>query len=466
MNLEFGTIRAAGIGRATARSRWQPTRARLRRRLHTSLLLLDVACIFFGFFIASLIYGPGSMPEQWLLMAAVFSPIYVGSALNAHAYAAECIQSPGRGVRRALQAFLIAAATVLLVAFCLKVSDNFSRVMVVLGSAITLLVLAVMRDQFLRKALRILGGNPFSAVLITDGTHPISSEGFSLVISTDDLLNPSDDTPGMFDRLAAALGDADRVVVACAPERRNGWVRVLKGAAIRSEVLAPEVADFAPLGLSHWGDSPTLVVAEGPLSAFDSFVKRTFDIVCSSIALLILSPLLIAAAIAIKLESPGPIFFVQTRIGQSNRQFKMLKFRSMRSDRCDANANVLTAKDDDRVTRVGKFIRRTSIDELPQLINILLGDMSVVGPRPHALGARAANKLYWEVDERYWHRHAAKPGLTGLAQVRGHRGATTSEQHLTDRLQADLEYLSHWTIWKDLKILLMTVRVVIHSNAY
>jgi len=118
------------------------------------------------------------------------------------------------------------------------------------------------------------------------------------------------------------------------------------------------------------------------------------------------------------------------------------------------------------VTRVGRFIRRTSIDELPQLINVVIGDMSIVGPRPHAVGSRAENKLFWEIDERYWHRHAAKPGLTGLAQIRGFRGATDREDDLTNRLQADLEYLNDWSLWRDIKIIVMTFGVLRHKNAF
>ncbi|MEG3178947.1 sugar transferase, partial [Sphingomonas sp. RB3P16] len=125
-----------------------------------------------------------------------------------------------------------------------------------------------------------------------------------------------------------------------------------------------------------------------------------------------------------------------------------------------------TQREDDRVTKVGRFIRRTSIDELPQILNVLTGEMSIVGPRPHALGSRAADKLFWEVDHRYWHRHATKPGLTGLAQVRGYRGATLIEADLENRLQADLEYLENWSIWRDLKIIVRTFRVLLHRNAY
>ena len=144
--------------------------------------------------------------------------------------------------------------------------------------------------------------------------------------------------------------------------------------------------------------------------------------------------------------------------------FEMLKFRSMRV--ADADGARSASRDDDRITPLGRVIRRTSIDELPQLFNVLTGSMSIVGPRPHALGSRAEEKLFWDIDRRYWHRHATKPGLTGLAQVRGYRGATMVEDDLRNRLQADLEYLENWSIWRDVKILVATARVILHRNAF
>ncbi len=144
----------------------------------------------------------------------------------------------------------------------------------------------------------------------------------------------------------------------------------------------------------------------------------------------------------------------------------MLKFRSMQVELNDADGARSTARDDDRATKIGAFIRRTSIDELPQLINVLRGEMSIVGPRPHALGSQAGDKLFWEVDAQYWQRHCLKPGLTGLAQVRSHRGATEEEKDLTDRLQCDLEYISAWSLRRDIEIVLQTVSVLKHDNAY
>src|SRR5690606_20362637 len=125
-----------------------------------------------------------------------------------------------------------------------------------------------------------------------------------------------------------------------------------------------------------------------------------------------------------------------------NRLFPMYKFRSMRTDQLDRGGHRSTGRHDERITRVGRFIRKTSIDELPQFLNVLLGQMSIVGPRPHALGSRAEEKLFWDIDAAYWHRHAVKPGVTGLAQVRGYRGATEKVADLSNLLQADLEYLN------------------------
>ena len=171
-------------------------------------------------------------------------------------------------------------------------------------------------------------------------------------------------------------------------------------------------------------------------------------------------------ALAIGLEDGGPVFFVQRRVGCGNRFFAMIKFRSMRVNHEGVNGDKSAEKGDDRITRVGCIIRATSIDELPQLINVLKGDMSIVGPRPHAIGSQAGDKLFWEVDSRYWQRHALRPGLTGLAQVRGLRGATDSEADLLGRLNADLEYLDGWSLWRDVRIILATFAVLVHERAF
>ena len=160
------------------------------------------------------------------------------------------------------------------------------------------------------------------------------------------------------------------------------------------------------------------------------------------------------------------MLFRQKRVGFGNRFFDMYKFRSMAVTDSDPLGTQSTLRDDARITCIGRFIRRTSLDELPQLINVIAGHMSIVGPRPHALGSTAEDAPFWKIDSRYFHRHVVKPGMTGLAQIRGFRGATARQRDLTNRLQSDLEYLSEWTIWRDLRIIIATFGVMLHPNAF
>ena len=178
----------------------------------------------------------------------------------------------------------------------------------------------------------------------------------------------------------------------------------------------------------------------------------------------------------IKWQSPGPVLFVQQRLGLNKRLFNIYKFRTMAADAeqqqikleqmNQADGPVFKIKNDPRITTIGKFLRKTSIDELPQLFNVLIGEMSLVGPRPHALGSTADEKYFWEISDLYWCRHALKPGITGLAQIRGFRGSTERETDLENRLQADLEYLNNWSLKREIYILLSTVKVLAHRNAY
>jgi lipopolysaccharide/colanic/teichoic acid biosynthesis glycosyltransferase len=262
------------------------------------------------------------------------------------------------------------------------------------------------------------------------------------------------------------LKGADRVVIACRPEARPSWAMLLKGAGLHGEVMAADIDALGALSFGRMAGQTTLVVATGPLDLRNQMVKRLFDLVLTIPALVLLAPVLLLTAIAIKIDSKGPVLFRQKRIGRGNALFEIYKFRSMRVEATDETGTRSADPQDERMTRVGRFIRRSSLDELPQLFNVLMGSMSIVGPRPHALGSLAGQQLFWEVDERYWHRHALKPGITGLAQVRGYRGATRRQDDLTRRLQADLEYMSGWTIWRDIAIVIATARVIFHRNAY
>ncbi len=191
--------------------------------------------------------------------------------------------------------------------------------------------------------------------------------------------------------------------------------------------------------------------------------KDLFDRLFAAAVLLALSPLLIAIAIAIKWTSPGPIFFSQPRLGLNGCRFSVLKFRSMRVHQEHGRVTQAT-RDDPRITPLGRFLRRTSLDELPQFINVLMGDMSVVGPRPHAL---VHNDLYKNKLAMYMQRHRVKPGITGWAQINGYRGETDTDEKMARRIQLDLYYIRHWSFWMDLKIIAWTaVKGWTHKNAY
>jgi lipopolysaccharide/colanic/teichoic acid biosynthesis glycosyltransferase len=451
---------------AKTRHAWRPRATTLRMRMVLGLLSLDICCIIVSFALAAAVRDNVLGPSNWAFILVVIVPTYVIAAANTHAYAAASTHDPFRAIAKGLQAFLVALAVAIFAAFALKTTDTFPRLVVSLGSILAIVTLSIGRYSFTRHLTRIIGGSPFSVVLLRDGDAPIPAASFSIIMPMEGMFDPERHDPVMYDSLATSLAHADRVIVACSADRRSAWAHALKGANIQGEIFVPELDTLAPLGIASYGNTPTLIIANGPLGLVDRSVKRAFDIILAGAALVVLLPLFVVIAILIKRDSPGPVLFTQTRIGRSNQMFRIKKFRSMYVDSTDGAGHRSTGRDDDRVTRIGRFIRKTSLDELPQILNVLTGDMSIVGPRPHALGSRAADKLFWEVDRRYWHRHAAKPGLTGLAQVRGYRGATLVEADLENRLQADLEYLENWSIWRDFKIIIMTFRVLLHRNAY
>ncbi len=225
---------------------------------------------------------------------------------------------------------------------------------------------------------------------------------------------------------------------------------------------------FRPRAYSYVGGVPMLDMADKPLTDWGVFAKQVFDRVVSFGLIVALSPVMLATALAVRLDSKGPILFKQKRYGFNNELIEVYKFRSMRADRCDATASKLVTRDDPRVTRVGRFIRKTSLDELPQLFNVLRGDLSLVGPRPHALEAKAENTLYDQVVDGYFARHRVKPGITGWAQVNGWRGETDTREKIERRVEHDLYYIENWSPWFDLYILAVTPISLVSKpdNAY
>ena len=209
---------------------------------------------------------------------------------------------------------------------------------------------------------------------------------------------------------------------------------------------------------------PMFNASDVPLNGWSPFIKRAEDIVLSSLALLALSPFMLLVALAIKLDSPGPVFFRQKRYGYNNRLIEVFKFRSMHQHQADATAEQQTTRGDARITRVGRFIRKTSLDELPQLFNVVAGSMSMVGPRPHATATKAAGILFEQAVKEYTSRHRVKPGITGLAQINGYRGETDTVEKIEKRVEFDLEYIENWSVWFDLYILMRTVPAVLFTR--
>jgi Undecaprenyl-phosphate glucose phosphotransferase len=220
---------------------------------------------------------------------------------------------------------------------------------------------------------------------------------------------------------------------------------------------------FEEVELSRLGPLTSLQLTRQPLSRLEIVQKRLFDLVFAALALIALTPLLIVAAVLIKLDSPGPVFFAQRRYGFNQQPFRIIKFRSMRTLDDGAVIRQVSA-DDPRVTRIGRWLRRWNVDEIPQLFNVLTGDMSLVGPRPHAL---SHDREYERRISLYARRHNVKPGITGWAQIHGHRGETDTDDKMRNRVEHDLFYIDNWSLWLDLKIIARTVlSPTAYRNAY
>jgi Undecaprenyl-phosphate glucose phosphotransferase len=214
---------------------------------------------------------------------------------------------------------------------------------------------------------------------------------------------------------------------------------------------------FRPRAYSYIGNVPVLDIFDKPIADWNMVVKSAFDRIAGALILLAASPFMLLTAIAVKLDSSGPIFFRQRRYGFNNELIEVWKFRSLHHAQSDARADTLVSAGDSRVTRVGRIIRKTSLDELPQLFNVVLfGNLSLVGPRPHALNAKAETRLYEEAVDGYFARHRVKPGITGWAQINGWRGNTDTQEKIQQRIEHDLYYIENWSLLFDIYIVLRT----------
>jgi len=417
---------------------------------------------------------PSRMAASYSNAALIGALFYAGLAEITGAYDIDARFSVRQGWARVVTAWVATGMFLMTLGFLLKVSEDFSR-----GWALAWLVIGggsllaartggtfwlrrLKRRGVLNHRVAIFGagsqGDRLAKYILGNEKLTIDLVGF-FDDRTPERLPPREVGLPMYGNLQDLIatirrGQVDQVIVALpwsAERRLQEVVAELAITPVRIR-LAPDLATFAfsqrPVVLL--GDLPVMTLFERPISGLDQILKRIEDLV------MLLSPLFALVALAIKLDSPGPVFFLQDREGFNNRRFKIWKFRSMRAERCETDAIVQARRDDDRVTRVGRFIRRTSIDELPQLFNVLRGEMSLVGPRPHAPSTKAGDRVFSDVVAHYAARHKVKPGMTGWAQVNGWRGETDTEDKLLKRLEHDLYYIENWSVLLDLYVLART----------
>ncbi len=439
---------------------------RRRMRLYALCLALDLAAIFAGFWLGSLTQGARGLTINGFPVVFGAMPFFVIFGLMYGAYSVKGLSDYADSSRGVLAAFGATSLLIVTFAFLAQVGAVMSRqafvyavlfsvALILVGRALVAALVRWAFDSVVEKSLLIVDGPP---VGLAPDCDVLDAKALGL--------RPDLDNPGTIARLGGLVDPYDKIYLGVGEANREAWITTLKATGMAVELLVSIQDIHGAVGLGRLGDRDTLILSMGPLSLASRVQKRAFDLALTIPALILIAPLLLFVAIAIRLDSKGPALFAQTRIGRNNQPFKIFKFRSMYLAQTDANGTVSASRNDSRITRVGKFIRATSIDELPQLFNVLIGNMSLVGPRPHATASTAGDQLFWEVSHHYWMRHASKPGITGLAQIRGFRGSTEKREDLEGRLRCDLEYLQNWTFWGDLVILLATVKVLKHQNAF
>jgi Undecaprenyl-phosphate glucose phosphotransferase len=457
------------------------------RAIETTLIVLTGVAIYFLYIVRNVGAQPGYLA---VTIGVAAMAIVVFQSL--HVFSAPAFRHPTRALFRIAGGWTVAFLVVFAGMFFLKLDGALSRVWmatwflvgfgalaverVILAHFVALLVSAGRLQQ---RAV-IVGGGAIGADLLrelgksdeaevqllgvfddrSDERSPNTVEGYPKLGNVDDLVDFARSTRVDLVIFALPISAEQRILQML----RKLWVLPID---IRLAAHANRLR-FRPRSYSYVGKVPVLDLFDKPMADWDIVIKQAFDRVAGALALVALSPILAATALAIKLDSPGPVFFKQKRFGFNNELIEVYKFRSMYVDQLDPTAAKLVTRDDPRVTRVGRFIRKTSIDELPQLINVVFkGDLSLVGPRPHAVHAKAADRQYDEVVDGYFARHRVKPGITGWAQVNGWRGETDTPEKIQQRVEHDLYYIENWSILLDLYILAITpISLLKSGNAY
>lgn len=464
-------------------------------RLHHVLYFFDIAFLMVSALVLYLVLGLGGTLENVLsytLVVLIATLAFSLFAFQSGTYDWHRFRQLLRKPTTVLAAVLFAFGCLLVIGFALKVTDQFSRlwsglwfssVMVyVLGSRLALyryLSRPAQRHLVNRRAIILGAGDQGRRVL--DHILRYEDQDIHVIGFLDDRVErlPKKSYRGVpvlgrtdqFEQLLRYRG-TDLVIIAlpwAAHDRIKGLIKKLSTWSVDIYMALDHLGlDHADRPMHRLGGMHVLNLRDRPIGEWDAVIKRIEDLVIAVPAVVVLSPLLALIALAIRLESKGPVLFVQERYGFHHEPIRVYKFRSMYTEMTDLDCERQTVKGDPRVTRVGRFIRATSLDELPQLFNVVLGCMSVVGPRPHAKGTKAEGRLFEEVVDEYASRHRVKPGITGWAQCNGWRGETDTREKIEKRVEHDLYYIENWSVFLDILIILKTLKLLFKKdgNAY
>ena len=400
-------------------------------------------------------------------------------------YEFDALLSSSRAMRAVIARWALIVLGLIAFGYALKVSEHFSRFWLFAWTGVVTVSLVsarIVAGAVLRRAVReggvfsrriaIVGANEIGARFAAHAADPEKAISIVGIFSAgpEDVAggfgHPADGDLRALER-AARAGEIDDVVIAMPRLSKDAMATIVNRLSTLPVTLAicPNAhwLDHTGGDIVRIGGTPMLTLYRRPLEGWGSVLKTAEDYAVGVPAFILLSPLMLAIAIALKLEGKGPVFFTQQRHGFNHKVFRIFKFRTMTV--LEDGAEIPQARaNDPRVTKLGAFLRRYSLDELPQIYNVLRGEMSLVGPRPHAL---AHNHQYALAIENYSGRHKVKPGMTGWAQVNGCRGETSENERMAERVRYDLEYVDNWSLWFDLKIMVLTFAAVLFpKNAY
>lgn len=445
------------------------------------LQVLPDQAVIFGLLVAFTFFKVGSFPDSYRVLAALTC------VLVALIYKANGVYLFHPSLFDRFLSLLRGWTTVVIIlvslAFITKTSEIYSRevvitwfIMALIGQMGAYLFVSLMQTRSKRTIIPtlLIGARPLGHHLVTYiNSNKWLSDQIVGVIEDNDLLKNKWDIKSV--PVLGNIGDMHaiikshnirRVYIALPMQQATLVKPIYLGLADRNidVIWAPDIFGVNLLNHSirEVGGVPVISLSESPMIGSSAFLKTVTDVCVASTALIMLSPVMLIVTAIIKFTSPGPVLFKQMRHGWDGKLIEVWKFRSMRMH--DEGVAVTQAsKQDSRITPIGRFIRRSSIDELPQLFNVLAGTMSIVGPRPHAI---VHNEYYGSRIAAYMSRHRVKPGLTGLAQVNGFRGETQTIEAMADRVQYDLAYINNWSIWLDFKIMLRTIFVLTGKDVY